>query len=32
MEKFKKVLAEVSYIVGYAIGIFYMVAKRLFAL
>ena len=32
MEKFKKVLADISYVVGYAIGVCYMVAKRLFAL
>lgn len=32
MEKFMSVLAKVSYVVGYAFGWCFMVAKRLFAL
>ena len=32
MEKFMSVLAKVSYVVGYAFGWCFVVAKRLFAL
>ena len=32
MEKFKSVLAKVAYVVGYAFGLCFVVAKRLFAL
>ena len=32
MEKFKEVLAKVSYVVGYAIGMSFVMFKRLFAL
>lgn len=32
MEKFKSVLAKVGYVVGYAFGMCFIIAKRLFAL
>ena len=32
MEKFKSVLAKVGYIVGYILGISFVIIKRLFAL
>lgn len=32
MEKFKSVLAKVSYILGYILGMSFVVLKRLFAL
>lgn len=32
MEKFKRVLANVSYIVGYILGAVFMITKRLLAL
>lgn len=32
MEKFKNVLAKVSYVVGYILGMSFVIIKRLFAL
>lgn len=32
MEKFKSVLAKVSYVVGYILGMTFVIIKRLFAL
>ena len=32
MKKFQSVLAKVAYVVGYAFGLCFVVAKRLFAL